>query len=65
MGNTRRKEPKMNGETRQLLEQHDAAWSRGDIDGILACFTDNCVFEDNYWSLATYLGQMGLMPKAT
>ncbi|HKN38152.1 MAG TPA: ester cyclase [Acidimicrobiia bacterium] len=30
----------------QLIEQHMKAWSSGDIDGILACFTEDCVFED-------------------
>jgi len=29
-----------------LIEQHLKAWSSGDIDGILACFTEDCVFED-------------------
>jgi steroid delta-isomerase-like uncharacterized protein len=36
----------MNQEIQRLLEQHYAAWSKGDVEGILACFTDDCVFED-------------------
>ena len=33
-------------DNRQVVEQHIKAWSNGDIDGIVACFTEDCVFED-------------------
>jgi steroid delta-isomerase-like uncharacterized protein len=36
----------VNPEIQRLLEQHYAAWSTGDVEGILACFTDDCLFED-------------------
>jgi steroid delta-isomerase-like uncharacterized protein len=29
-----------------LVEQHFKAWSSGDVEGIVACFTEDCVFED-------------------
>ena len=31
---------------RPLVEQHLKAWSSGDIEGIVGCFTEDCVFED-------------------
>lgn len=29
-----------------LLERHYAAWTAGDIEGVVACYTDDCEFED-------------------
>ena len=34
------------GDHQHLVEQHFKAWSSGDIDGIVACFSEECVFED-------------------
>jgi len=34
------------GDNLQLVEQHMKAWSTGDVEGIVACFTEDCVFED-------------------
>ena len=36
----------MNPGIQRVLEQHYAAWSKGDVEGILTCFTDDCLFED-------------------
>jgi steroid delta-isomerase-like uncharacterized protein len=36
----------MNEDIRRLLERHYAAWSQGDVEGIAACFTEDCLFED-------------------
>src|SRR3989442_13783713 len=36
----------MGTDNRQKVEQHMKAWSSGDVDGIVACFTEDCVFED-------------------
>ena len=30
----------------QLLERHYAAWTAGDIEGVVDCYTADCVFED-------------------
>jgi steroid delta-isomerase-like uncharacterized protein len=49
----------MSAEIRQRLEQYYAAWSRGDVDGILACFTDDCVLED-FALEAKYEGKDGV-----
>lgn len=31
---------------RRLLERHYAAWSSGDVEGVVACYAEGCVFED-------------------
>ncbi len=31
---------------RELLQRHYTAWSTGDIEGVVACFNEGCVFED-------------------
>lgn len=36
----------MDSEIRALLERHYKAWSTGDIEGVVACYTEDCVFED-------------------
>lgn len=33
-------------EVRRLLERHYTAWSRGDVEGVVACYAEGCVFED-------------------
>lgn len=34
------------GDTRAAVERFHAAFRRGDVDGIMAAMTDDCVFED-------------------
>jgi steroid delta-isomerase-like uncharacterized protein len=36
----------MSDDIRRLLDRHYKAWSTGDIEGIVACFTDDAVLED-------------------
>jgi ketosteroid isomerase-like protein len=31
----------------KLLDAFAAAWNRHDVDGLMACMTDDCVFEDS------------------
>ncbi|MCC2655218.1 MAG: hypothetical protein K0Q76_326 [Panacagrimonas sp.] len=35
-----------NAEVRRLLERHYAAWSSGDVEGVVACYAEGCAFED-------------------
>ena len=46
-------------DNQQLVEQHMKAWSSGDVEGIVACFTEDCVFED-LGLQATFEGHAGL-----
>ena len=36
----------MGTDHRHLVEQHLKAWSTNDVEGIVACFTPDCTFED-------------------
>jgi steroid delta-isomerase-like uncharacterized protein len=49
----------MGNDNSQLVEQHMKAWSSGDVDGIVSCFTEDCIFEDLALQ-ATFEGHVGL-----
>jgi len=49
----------MGTDHRHLVEQHLKAWSTNDVEGIVACFTPDCVFEDLALQV-TFEGHAGL-----
>ena len=49
----------MGADNRQLVEQHMKAWSSNDVEGIVACFTEDCIFDDLALQ-ATFEGHAGL-----
>ncbi|MCJ7708207.1 MAG: ester cyclase [Anaerolineales bacterium] len=53
----------MAGEAKALAAGLAAAWSRGDVEGIVSFFTDDCVFEDVCHGVA-YRGKDGLRAEA-
>jgi len=49
----------MGDNNKQLVEQHMKAWSSGDVEGIVSCFTEDCIFEDLALQ-ATFEGHAGV-----
>jgi steroid delta-isomerase-like uncharacterized protein len=46
-------------DNREVVNNHMRAWSSGDVEGIVACFTEECVFQDLALQ-ATFEGHAGL-----
>jgi steroid delta-isomerase-like uncharacterized protein len=49
----------MDNDIEQVVRRHLGAWSRGDVEGIVACFSEDCLFED-YAVEETFKGRQGV-----